>query len=312
MSLRTRYQFLSNFKLLILIFGFSLTASAITNSMIAIVNDDVITFDTIAKQIGPASTKAQKIALINQQIDLVLLLKEVQKLGVQPKAKTINLMLSRIATQNKLSLAQLKASPEFDAIVKNITQELSLRGLKKFVLNTIEVNLTPAEINAAIANDQTKISDFSKEIKIAQILINSIDKTNANTLAQSKDTLIKQFLIELTDKINTGTSFDELAKLHSQDSSYQNGGESGWFGLEKSPPVIQKQLQGLELGQISKPFFTPQGWRIIKIIKQRDAAASRLDAIKSQLIQSQKNTYYQDWVKKLREGVYIEIFANKL
>ncbi len=235
-------NFLPNLKFLTLALSLSFATLASANSMIAIVDDDVITFDTIAKQVNSTSTKAQKIALVNQQIDLVLQLKQIQKIGIVPKPKSIDTMLGRIASQNKLTRNQLQASPEFDSVVENITQRLALNGLKQVVLRDIEVNLTQAEIDAGIAQKLDKDSDFGKQIKIAQILVNSI-QTDTKPSKKTQDELIQEFLAKLRDKINNGTSFVSLAKLHSQDPSYKNGGESEWLSLSKLPTTIKKQLQ---------------------------------------------------------------------
>lgn len=50
---------------------FSLNSLATPNSIVAIVNDELITFDAISAKIKPASTKAEKIKLIDNQINLV-------------------------------------------------------------------------------------------------------------------------------------------------------------------------------------------------------------------------------------------------
>ena len=48
-------------RLLTLVFTFSLNVVAAPNSIIAIVNDELITFDTISSELKPSTTKAQKI-----------------------------------------------------------------------------------------------------------------------------------------------------------------------------------------------------------------------------------------------------------
>ena len=55
-----------------LAFTFSLNALATPNSIIAIVNEELITFDVISAKIKPSFTKAQKIELVDNQIDLML------------------------------------------------------------------------------------------------------------------------------------------------------------------------------------------------------------------------------------------------
>ena len=294
---------------LALTFTFSLNTLASPNSIIAIVNDEIITFDTISGEIKPSFTKAQKIELVDNQIDLMLQLEKIKIFGIKPKLSSVNTMLSNIASQNGLTLAQLQANNQFDEIVDNVSQRLSLRGLKEFVLQKADTNLTQAEIDTALAKNPSNSDNFNKQIKIAQIVINSVDQTDS--LLQSKDSLIQQLLIELSDKINAGTSFSSLAKLHSQDPSYKNGGESGWLDENRLPVVFKQHLSQLKADELSPPFQTQQGWRVIKIIDKR-RVDNHLIAVKSKLIQSKKNSFFKNWVKELRKGAYIEIFDHKL
>jgi peptidyl-prolyl cis-trans isomerase SurA len=292
-----------------LAFIFSLNSLATPNSIIAIVDDELITFDAISDKIKPSSTKAEKIGLVDNQIDLVLQLEKIQKFGIKPKLSSVNAMLSNIASQNGLTLAQLQANAQYDEILENINQQLSLRGLKQLVLQEADIKLSQAEIDTALAKNPSNSDNFNKQIKIAQIVISSVDQTDS--LLQTQDSLIQQFLIELSDKINAGTSFSSLAKLHSQDPSYKNGGESEWLDENRLPAVFKQQISQLKTDELSPPFQAGQAWRIIKIIDKR-SVDNHLIAIKSQLVQSKKNTFFNNWVKALRKNAYIEIFDHKL
>ena len=296
-------------RLLALVFTFSLNVLAAPNSIIAIVNDELITFDTISNELKPSATKAQKMVLVDRQIDLALQLEQIQKFGIKPKLSSVNTALSNIASQNGLTLMQLQSNPQFDEIVENISLQLSLGGLKQFILQKADISLTQAEIDAELAKNPGNSDNLNKQIQIEQIVINSIDQTDS--LLQSKDDLITQFLTKLSDKINSGTSFSSLAKLHSQDPSYQNGGKSEWLDKNRLPAIFKKQLANLKPGELSQPFQTKQGWRVIRIISMRSVDI-HLVAIKSQLIQSKQNTYFKNWVKALKKNAYIEIFDHKL
>ena len=96
-------------KLLLLIFIWSLNSLASPNSIIAIVNDDLITFDKISSEIKTSSTKEQKLALINRQIDLALQLQKVKEVDVIPKNNAINIALKKVASQNNLTLTDRKS-----------------------------------------------------------------------------------------------------------------------------------------------------------------------------------------------------------
>jgi len=289
--------------------SFSLNLLATPNSIVAIVNDELITLDTISAKIKPSFTKIQKTNLVNQQIDLVLKLEKIKEFGIQPKLSSINSMLSNIASQNGLTLTQLQSNNQFDEVVNSVTQLLSLRSLKKLVLQNVDIDLSLVEISDALAKNPNNSKDLNKQIKIAQIVISSINQTDS--LLQSKNNLIQQFLTKLSNKINAGTSFSSLAKLHSQDPSYKNGGESGWLDEDRLPLIFKQHIAQLQTNELSAPFQAGQSWRIVKIIDKR-SVNNHLIAIKLQLIQSKKNIFFKNWVKALRKNAYIEIFNHKL
>ena len=130
-------------------------------------------------------------------------------------------------------------------------------------------------------------------------------------MIQSEDELIQNFLLDLVNKINNGESFSALAKLYSQDPSYKDGGESAWLNEDKLPEVFKHNLSKLKPGELSAPFKAGQGWRIIKIIDKRKVD-NNLALIKHTLMRNKQNAYFNNWVKKLRDKAYIEIFEHKL
>ncbi len=296
-------------KTLLLICTFSLNAFAMPNSIIAIVNDDLVTFDQISANIKPNHTKVQKLVLVNQQINLILQLQKIKQLSITPKANAINDVLSNIASNNDLSLMQLQSLPKFDEIIDHVKQSLSLEGLRQFIVENLDIKLTEAEITKQFLKIPNYSNKLEQQIKIAQITVNSINQ--ADSLLRSKDDLVKDFLIDLSEKIKKGDSFSTLAKLHSQDASYKNGGESDWLDLLKLPEVFQQNLKDLPVGDLSQPFKIGQAWRIVKIIDKR-SIDNNLIELKAKLVRQKENTYFNNWIKKIKKEAYIEIFDNKL
>ena len=212
-------------KVLLLALGLSTSVFSTPNSIIAIVNDELVTYDTIANDINNAKTTKQKLVLVNKQVDLVLKLEKIKELGLEPKPESVNAMLNKVALQNKLSAAQLQASPQFDQIVANIKQKLSLTGLKRFVLQQADIKLSQTELSQALKDNPSKKDNLSTQVKIAQIVIASVD--NSSSLLESQDSLIQAFMADLVIQLNNGKTFSALAKLYSQDASYKDGGELG-------------------------------------------------------------------------------------
>ncbi|WPE15759.1 peptidylprolyl isomerase [Candidatus Thioglobus autotrophicus] len=294
-------------KLPLLALIISLSASAAPNSIIAIVNDHLITQDALALS-GQDPVK-NKLDAVNQQIDILLQMDKAEQLGVKPKAVAVNNMLKRVAKQNSLTLEQLQKRPEFGDIMASIQQKLSLNGLKELVTSKVKLVVSPAELDQALADNPSDTQTLETQIRIAQIAISSVDQTDS--LLQSQDDLIKALLLDLSSQIQQGKTFAALARLHSQDESYKNGGESGWLVQERLPKDFIQVVQDLELQELSKPFKVGGGWRLIKVIEKRQIDM-HLQSIKAALIRQKKNLYFRNWTKKLRKDAYIEIFNHKL
>ena len=288
--------------LLTLTLVFSLNAWSVPNSIIAIVNDSIITYSSIANQINKDTTKAQKLALVNQQIDIALQKEKIQELGIKPKPVIIDAMLVKIAERNNLTLAQLHSSDQFDEIVERTSQELSFKGLKEFVLQQGDITITQAEVDEALAKNPASASHILKQIKIEQITLNTADKKHAT--AQ----LIKEHITKISEQVKSGTSFSELAKQYSKDPVI----EFIWLEKNKLPELFQQQLSNLGLNEVSAPFKIEQDWLIIRVIAEREVDTHILN-IKAQLLQAKRNAFFQEWVKTLRtKETYIDIFEHKL
>ncbi|NYT26666.1 hypothetical protein [Candidatus Thiodubiliella endoseptemdiera] len=143
-----------------IIFAFLLSLSSVAfstpNSIIAIVNDTVITMDSISAKINKKTTVKQKIALVQQQIDIALQKEKIQTLGITLKADAVNKVLDNVAKQNGLTIAQLRSNNQFEQIVATVTQNLTLNGLEKMVLQQANITLTQAEIDETLANNPKK------------------------------------------------------------------------------------------------------------------------------------------------------------
>ncbi len=277
---------------------FSFNALSTPNSIVAVVNDNVITYDSIAAQINKNTTKEEKLALINQQIDKLLQKEKIQALGIKPKPETINAMLLNIAKQNNLTLTQLRANNQFNEIVERVSEELSFKGLQELVLQQAKISITQAEIDKVLATNPPTANSLLKQIKLARVILD-IDNTEGAT---------EKHITEINKQIKAGISFAELSKKYSNNPIV----ESTWIERNKIPKSLQQQLSNLKPNEIPPPFKVEQGWLLVKITGEREFDA-HISNIKNQLLQSKRNAFFQTWVKTLRtKNLYIDIFEHKL
>ncbi|ENQ3080491.1 TPA: peptidylprolyl isomerase PrsA [Bacillus pseudomycoides] len=95
---------------------------------------------------------------------------------------------------------------------------------------------------------------YKPEIKASQILVN--DEQTANDIKR---------------QLNSGASFEELAKKYSVDTaSKENGGDLGYFGPGKMVPEFEDAAYKLNVGEVSEPVKSTKGYHIIKLTDKKE------------------------------------------
>ena len=286
-----------------LILLFQLGVSFAANSIIAIVNEEAITLQSIEQQLNNANSFNEKIEIIEKQIEIALQMSKVRNLGLNPSQGDINGVLNQLAIDNNISMEQLQSYPQFPSLIEQITDRLSILNLQQYITKDLNIELFENEINNCTSNINDK---DTKQIRIAQIIISEID--NSDVIIDNQEKAVRNFLKKLSDHITKGASFEAFAKLHSQHSSYVNGGLTDWI-LVKNPTIEMFDL--LEDGEVSKIYATDVGWAIAIKVDER-YVDSNLENCKEKMIYQKTQQFYSDWLKDLRDSAYTEIYTDKL
>jgi len=286
-----------------LILLFQLGVCFAANSIIAIVNEEVITFQLIEQQLNYTNSLNEKIDIVKQQIDITLQMSKVRDFEINPSKVDINRAVAQVAHNNNTTIEQLQSYPQFPSLIKEITDKLSILNLQQFITKDLSIELSENEINNCTSNINDK--DI-KQIRIAQIIISEVENSDVNIVNQEQ--AIKNFLKKLSDHISKGASFEAFAKLHSQHPSYANGGLSDWMFINS---LNIEMFDSLEDGEVSKIFATDVGWAIAIKVDER-YVDTNLENCKEKIIYKKTQKFYFDWLKDLRDSAYIEIYTDKL
>ena len=117
-------------------------------------------------------------------------------------------------------------------------------------------------------------------------------------------------LLLLKERIDNGTSFEELARLHSEDASSTKGGDLGWINPGDTVPEFEKAMDGLKDGEVGQPVQSPFGWHLIQVLERRtqDVTAERQKLLAKKALRERKaEEAYQDWVRQIRDSSYVEL-----
>jgi len=286
-----------------LILLFQLGVCFAANTIIAIVNDEAITLQSIEQRLNTVNSFDEKIDIVEKQIGITLQMIKVRELDLSPSQEDINGVLNQLAFDNNISMEQLLSYAQFPSLIQQVTNRLSILGLQQYITKDLIIELSENEINNCTSNINDK---DTKQIRIAQIIITQVE--NSDVSIDNQEQAIRNFLKKLSDHITKGASFNAFAKLHSQHPSYVNGGLSDWIFVNN--PTVE-MLDALQDGEVSKIYSMDVGWAIAIKIDERYVNLD-LENCKEKIIYQKAQQFYSDWLKDLRDSAYIEIYTDKL
>jgi len=141
-----------------------------------------------------------------------------------------------------------------------------------------------------------------KQTRVSHILI------KVNQVVSSADALRK--LTDIKQRLdNHAATFEEMAKLYSNDFSASKGGDLGWIYPGDTVPEFERAMDALPIGQVSEPIESPFGYHLI-LVKERksdDVSQERQRLVARQAIREQKlEEATQDWLRQVRDRAYVE------
>jgi len=289
--------------LLLLLASLTTLSNEVENSIVALVNEKIITSQSIQLKLDKSNTFDEKLIILNEKIDLVLQKELIDKMSLNASVQEIKDALEHIANKNDLSLNQITQLPNYQSIFLDISNTLSIMNLKNSITKDLKFITTDEELNIHCSNKDK--NQLIKQIKIAEIIISSIGNSELNK-DQEKD--IKKFLLKLSDHIIKGASFQTIAKLHSQDPGYFNGGLSGWKNINNATLM---EIDKLQKNEVSKIFKGNNGWTIATKINERYIDVN-LEECKKELNTLKAEKYYLSYLKNYRDEAEIKIFIDEL
>ena len=121
---------------------------------------------------------------------------------------------------------------------------------------------------------------------------------------------VKRKLLELKEKMdNNAATFEDLARLHSQDGSAAKGGDLGWLYPGDTVPEFETAMNDLKPGQVSDVIQSPFGFHLIQVIgrKSEDVTLQKERNVARQVLRDRKmQEAMEDWMRQVRDRAYVE------
>ncbi|MGV3654417.1 MAG: peptidylprolyl isomerase [Noviherbaspirillum sp.] len=135
-----------------------------------------------------------------------------------------------------------------------------------------------------------------------------------NQVVSSSDA--RRRLVELKERLDhKAATFEELAKLYSNDLSASRGGDLGWVYPGDTVPEFERAMNKLQPGEISEPVESPFGFHLIQVVERKtdDVSEERQRQHARQVIRERKQAEAtEDWLRQLRDRAYVEYRTEEL
>ena len=129
--------------------------------------------------------------------------------------------------------------------------------------------------------------------------------------AMYSDSYIRKKLLAIKKRIESGESFERMAKKYSQDpGSGFKGGDLGWIPTEGLAAEFAQRVKNAPPRQLIGPFATAFGQHILEVLGERRQDVSnqiQRRNIITQLRQEKSGVAINEWLLRLRESQYIDI-----
>lgn len=201
-----------------------------------------------------------KLLLAKADIDSVTV---DDKMVEDQLARRMAYFVQQIGSEQKLEEYYNKSISELKKDLRRQVKEQMI-GQKMQDKISGNIKLTPGEVKTFYSKIPTdSLPYFSKEAEVGQIVIEA-------TVGKEQKKQAKQALQDLKNRILAGESFQELAKIHSQDlGSGSNGGELGFFKKGELVPEYEAASLKLKAGEISEIVESQFGFHLIQMIERR-------------------------------------------
>ncbi len=252
--------------------------------IIAIVDQGVITEQELADRIRTVSAQLEKngTPLPSQEVLEKQILERliVDSLQLQLAAQTglkvddtqLDKTLERIAEQNKLGAEEFKTLLEKDGISirkfrEDIRSEITIARLRERDVDN-KVNISEGEVDNYLTT-QANRGEENDEYEISHILIRTPEDASPEDLEKAKSKTQ-----EALQQLSNGKDFSQVSAAFSDAPNALEGGPLGWKNGAQLPAIFLESLKGMQVGDVTKPIRSPNGFHVLKLTNRRGNTSS--------------------------------------
>ena len=250
-------------------------ANVLLDRVVAVVNQDVITWSDLYRAMeADASPKIKELqkdeqrkvfkeneaAFLETLINVRLQLQEATNAGVKVSDEELKEAIDNIKKKYSMTDDAFNESLKnegftFAEYKKRLREQILISKLVNSQIRN-KIVITDEDLKKFVTENK-ELLENTESYRISQILLKKQKGSDTGKLEEKAGDLLK--------KIEQGVSFSDLAKQYSEDPSASAGGDLGILKKSQLNKNFTDILSQMKPGDVSKPFWTESGLHIIKL-----------------------------------------------
>ena len=252
--------------------------------------------------------------LLEEQVLDRLIIEEIQlqladRAGIKISDSELNQTLSRVSSQNNLSLEEFRLKLEaegtsYKSFRDTIRKELIIQRVQRGKVGA-KIDISEQELENFINSEEGR-TQLAEQYNVQHILL-----PVKSGLSEIEIEAIENEAISLLERLESGESFEKLAASYSAGQKALEGGFLGWRTSAELPSLFAEVVSGLTVGEVAQPVRSGAGFHILKLTEKRGNTVKFLDQTLARHIliqpseirtENQAEVLINDIYKRLKEG----------
>ena len=301
----------------------------VIDGVIAIVNDTPILRSQLDRAVAQASAQlqaqnkpvppAQQLypQVLDQLITKQIQLDIIKRQGLQAEENAVNAALTNLAQQNGVaSLAEFQQKLDaqragsYQALRQKVSEDLAIQTLQQQQLAS-RIKISDQDVDNFLKSPESNALEKS-QYRTLHIRVPFVaDATGKTSDKQKKQALSVATQIAKNLQAENANIEQIMTDAQTNYNAQIQGGDMGYHVAAELPTELSKNITALEVGQVTNPIATAEGYNVIKLVDKRGGQQKIIDqwhtrhilispstALPADMAKQQIDTIYE----KLRQG----------
>ena len=309
----------------------------VIDGVIAIVNDTPILRSQLDRAVAQASAQlqaqnktvppAQQLypQVLDQLITKQIQLDIIKRQGLQAEENAVNAALTNLAQQNGVaSLAEFQQKLDaqragsYQALRQKVSEDLAIQTLQQQQLAS-RIKISDQDVDNFLKSPESNALEKSQYRTLHIRVPFEADAAGKTSDKQKKQALTVATQIAKNLQAENANIEQIMTDAQTNYNAQIQGGDMGYHVAAELPTELSKNITALEVGQVTNPIATAEGYNVIKLVDKRGGQQKIIDqwhtrhilispstALPADMAKQQIDTIYE----KLRQGENFATLAS--